>query len=219
MNDEFSASLRRHLLETADVRPADGQVERVLAGVAGTRQRHWVTARLRWNQGRIGPIPTAAIRYGLLAAALALATLAGATLTGGGGRPSSVFEGTWVTIDPDDGSGMTLVVGPGRSPAVYFEDGYASGAACVNDAVKRFTARGTGEISGGRLVATFPDGGGCGLKTVSIGGEYYHDPLRDTLTDQDGLEWTRALEETHPPRAPEPSALIGSMWRSLKPPG
>ena len=32
---------------------------------------------------------------------------------------------------------MSLVVGPGMAPAVYFEDGYASGDACVNDTVKR----------------------------------------------------------------------------------
>ena len=193
MNDRFAAQLRQHLLETADERPADGQLARVIDGVAATTQRHSLTARLTWEPGRIGPFPSKALRLGLLAVALALAAAGGASLAGGPRPPSSVFEGTWITIDPADGSGMTLVVGPGRTPAVYFEDGYASGLACVDDVVKRFTARGTGRISGNRLVATFPDGGGCGLRTVEVPGTYKYDQQRDTLSDQDGVVWTRAL--------------------------
>ena len=203
MNDRFAAELRHHLLESADERPADGQLAAVVDAVAGTSQRTPLAARLTWNPGRIGPVPSAAIRYGLVAAALALAMVAGALLGGGGSRqPSTVFEGTWITIDPADGSGMTLVVGPGQTPDVYFEDGYASGAACVNDQVKRFTARGTGELSGNHLLATYPDGGGCGLETVGSGGRYDYDEGSDTLTDQDGVVWTRALPEQPPETAP-----------------
>ncbi len=203
MNDRFAAQVRQHLLETAVERPSDGQLARVIDGVAATRQRHPATARLTWNPGWIGPIPSSAIRFGLIAAALALATVAGGIMAGGAQQPSSVFEGTWITIDPADGSGMTLVVGPGQTPAVYFEDGYASGLACVNDAVKRFTARGTGQISGNRLVATFPEGGGCGLKKTGVRGVYDYDQRGDTLSDQDGVVWTQALGEQPVSQAPE----------------
>ncbi len=204
MNDRFAAQLRHHLLETADERPNDGQLARVIDSVAATRQRHPATARLTWNPGWIGPIPSAVVRFGLIAVALALATVAGAMLAGGTTTPpSTVFEGTWTTIDPADRSGMTLVVGPGQTPAVYFEDGYASGLACVNDAVKRFTARGTGQISGNRLVATFPDGGGCGLRKTGIHGVYDYDQRGDTLSDQDGVVWTQALGGGPVSQAPE----------------
>ncbi len=212
MNDRFAAQLRQHLLESADERPADGQLASVIDGVASTSQRNPLAARLAWDLGRIGPIPTTAIRFVLIAAALAIAAVAGATLAGGSPQPSSVFEGTWITIDPVDGSGMTLVVGPGEQPDVYFEDGYATGAACVNDAVKRFTARGTGEISDNGLVleATFPDGGGCGLLTVEVHGIYDYAEGADTLSDQDGVVWTRALGERPEAQTPETPAPITS---------
>lgn len=202
MTDRFAAQLRQHLLETADERPADGQLASVIDGVAATRQRHPLSARLTWNPDRIGPFPSTALRYGLIAVALALATVGGAILAGGASGPSTVFEGTWITIDPDDGSGMTLVVGPGQAPEVYFEDGYASGGACVNDAVKRFTARGTGEISGDRLVVTYPDGGGCGLAKVEVSGRYHHVAGSDLLVDKDGLAWSRALDDRPTTDAP-----------------
>ena len=205
--DRFSAQLRQHLLESANERPADGQLAAVVEAVGHTSQRTPLVARLTSNPGRIGGFPTAAIRYGLIAAALALAMVAGAIFAGAGGRDATtLFEGTWITIDPADGSGMTLVVGPGAAPEVYFEDGYASGAACVRDEVKRFTARGTGEISGNRLVAEFPDGGGCGLTTVAIGGLYDYNAATDSLVDQDGLGWSRALDEQPDAQTPETQA-------------
>ena len=194
--DRFSAQLRQHLLESADERPAEGQLTAVVAAVNRTSQRTPLVARLTWNPGRIGAFPSVALRYGLIAAAMALATVGGALLGGGASGASTVFEGTWIAIDPVDRSGMTLVVAPGQTPAVYFEDGYASGDACVGDAVKRFTARGTAQISANRLVATFPDGGGCGSVTVEVPGTYVYDQRTDTLSDQDGLVWTRALGRT-----------------------
>lgn len=202
MNDRFASQLRWHLHETADDRPAEDQLARVLDGVATTTQRHPAAARLTWDPGRLGHIASVTIRYGLIAAALLLAALAGAGLGGGAPRPTSVFEGTWITIDPGDGSGMTLVVGPGLTPDVYFEDGYATGRACTDDAVKRFTARGTAAITDHQLVATFPDGGGCGLRTVEVRGEFEYDPRGDMLIDQDRAIWSRALGE--PPESQTP---------------
>jgi hypothetical protein len=192
MNDRFSAQVRQHLLDTADERPADGQLEMVVWSVAHTQQRHPLLARLTWNPGRIGLFPAAAVRFGLVAATLALAMVAGAVLAGGAG-PTTVFDGTWTATDPGDGSVMILVVGPGNTPAVYFEDGYATGPACRNDVVKRFTARGTGEIEGNLLDVAFPDGGGCGLITVEMEGHFDYRAVSDTVVDQDGLVWARAL--------------------------
>ena len=194
MNDKFSADLRRHMLETADERPADGQLATVIAAVDATGQRHPILARWTWNPGRVGLVPSAALRFGLVVLALALAMAAGALLAGGGGRtPSTVFEGSWIAIDPLDRSGMTLVIGPGTRPPIYFEDGWATGGACDDDVVKRFTARGTAAIAGNMLVADFPDGGGCGLMTVEVRGIYEYIERTDMLVDQDGLGWDRAL--------------------------
>ncbi len=194
MNDRFSAQLRQHLLESADERAADGQLATVIDRVADTPQRHPVVARLTWLPGRVGPFSSTALRYGLVALALIAATAAAATLGGGSIAPfrSTVFEGTWTTIDVPDGSTMTLVVGEGTTPAVRFVDELATGGACDLDPVKRFTADGTGEINGSRLVVDFPNGGGCGLMTEDVPGVYDYLARRDMLLDQDDLHWTRA---------------------------
>jgi len=218
MNDRFSADLRRHLIETANERPADGQLAAVVKRVATTAQRRSVVARLTWFPGRIGPFPTAAVRYGLLAAALVGAALA-AVMLAGGGPPvrSTVFEGSWTSIDPSDGSSQTLVVGPGATPTMQFVDAFASGPGCRADPVKVFTADGAGVISGSRLDASFPDGGGCGLLLVPIAGAYDYRADTDTLEDQDGLSWSRAEGGEAPPtRAPvtSPSTVFEATWTS-----
>ena len=209
MNDRFSAGLRQHLLDTANERPAEGQLAAVVERVAGTAQRPSLVARLARFPGRIGPFPSTAVRWALIAAALLAATTAVAILGGGGGPlRSTVFEGTWTTIDPVDDSRMTLVVAAGMTPAVHFEDAFATGAACVDDPVKVFTADGTGQVSGSLLAVTYPDGGGCGLLTVEIGpGFLEYDEATDTLTDSDGLRWFRVQNgggsPTQPPAAEE----------------
>lgn len=214
MNDRFSAQLRQHLLESADERPADGQLATVIDRVADTPQRHPVVARLTWLPGRVGPFPSTALRYGLVALALIAATAAAAILGGGSNAPfrSTVFEGTWTAIDVPDGSTLTIVVGEGRRPVVHFEDDLATGGACDLDEVKLFKADGTGEINGSRLVVEFPEGGGCGLMTVDIALAYDYLAGSDTLRDQDDLPWTRADRvadgpATQPPlpeRTPKP---------------
>lgn len=195
MNDRFSAQLRQHLLETASDRPAAGQLAAIVDHVAVTPQRHPLVARLAWMPGRIGTVPSATLRYGLIALALIGALLGVALLGGGSPTPApsnpAVFEGTWYATDFGDGSGLTLVVGAGTAPSVLFIDDRATGAACVNDEVKVFTAEGTGQVSGSRLVATFPDGGGCGLVSVGVALAYDHDPVSNRLVDQDGELWSR----------------------------
>jgi hypothetical protein len=198
MNDRFSAQLRQHLLDAANERPADGQLASVMAGIAATPQRRPLAAKLPGFQGRIGPFP-AVVRYGLIAALLALAAVAGAILAGAGAKGlSTPFEGTWTAIDVPDGSTMNLIVGAGGHPSVRFEDLHATGDACVNDEVKVFTADGVGEITGSRLEATFPNGGGCGLETTSVAGTYDYDPATGTLTDQNGIVWSRVRGGDNP---------------------
>jgi hypothetical protein len=224
MNDRFSAQLRQHLLQTADERAADGQLAAVVERVAVTGQRLPLVARWTGFPGRIGPFPSAALRYGLVALALVGAAMAVAILSGGTARPAStVFEGTWTSIDRADHSTQTLVVGVGTSPAVHFEDDFATGAACVADAVKRFTADGTGAISGNRLDTSYPGGGGCGLRKVAIPvGHLNYQAASDTLLDQDGLTWTRVGGGNEPPTsrpATEPPATEPPATRTPSPVG
>jgi hypothetical protein len=112
----------------------------------------------------------------------------------------------WTSIDSGDGSTQTLAVGAGTSPAVQYVDEFATGAACVADPIKRFTADGTGTISGNRLETQFPDGGGCGLVLVEVPLGYLdYDAATDTLHDQGGLTWTRVPVEQRPtPRPTSP---------------
>ncbi len=213
MNDRFSAELRQHLLDTANERPADGQLLTIVADVATTPQRRPWLARLPELRGRIGPFP-AAVRLALIALALVLAAVAGAILAGGAPHPSTPFEGTWTTTDVPDGSTMNLYVGAGTRPAVRFEDLFATGPVCAADQTKVFTADGVGEITGKRLEVAFPNGGGCGLETSSIAGTYVYDPNTDRLTDQDGLIWTRipGAKVQVPTLAPESSRSPGKAF-------
>ena len=215
MNDRFSVELRQHLLETANERPAEGQLAAIVGDVAATPQRRPLIARLPELRGRIGPVP-ATVRLGLIALALVLAAIAGALLAGGGGsRPSTPFEGTWTTTDVPDGSTMNLYVGSGATPAVRFEDLFATGEACVADKSKVFTADGVGEITGNNLVVTYPNGGGCGSWQVEIGGAYLYDRDTGTLRDQDGLVWTRVPRGDSPatvPPEPSPALVFEGRW-------
>ena len=202
MNDRFSAELRQHLLSTADERPADGRLAAIVEGVAVTRQRHPLVSRLPWSPTRLDAFPSRAMRYGLLAAALIVAVV-GVAVFAVGQTHRTPFEGTWTSIDPADGSTQTLVVGAGASPSVRFEDQFATGAACVNDAVKVFTADGTGVIADDHLATSFPDGGGCGSMTVRVILEFVYDDGTDSLRDQDGVDWVRARGDR--PALPSPT--------------
>ena len=200
MNDKFSAQLRQHLLNTADERPNEGQLAALVDGVAVTRQRHPLVARLTWTPGRIGPFPSTGLRYGLATLALVAVTV-GAAVMGGGGGPSgrTVFEGTWTSTDPADVSTLSLIVGSGSAPDIRFEDDNATGPGCRNDAVKHFTADGTGSISDSRLETRFPDGGGCGFMLVPVpAGQFDHDAATDTLRDGEGATWVRVPDGARP---------------------
>ena len=210
MNDRFSAQLRQHLLATANERPADGQLPALDKRLKVTSQRPSIVARLGWFPRRMGPFPSAAVRYGLIAVAMIIAIVGAALAAGFGPARSTVFEGAWTSTDVPDGSTQTLVVGPGTDPAVHFVDDFATGAACVADEVKVFTMDGTGTIVDDRLVVVWPDGGGCGLMKVEVGpGSYTYDQATDTIADGQELTWTRVQGLVVPPsRSPvtEPTA-------------
>jgi hypothetical protein len=87
MNDRFDAQLRQHFVGTADERPAEGQLADLAQALAGTTQRHPISARLTWFSGRVGPIPSAGLRYGLVVLALVAAGVA-VVILGGASKPS-----------------------------------------------------------------------------------------------------------------------------------
>ncbi|HYN70338.1 MAG TPA: hypothetical protein VEX41_09025, partial [Candidatus Eisenbacteria bacterium] len=220
MNDRFSAQLRQHLLLTANDRPADGQLAAVVQAVSGTAQRNRLAVRLTWHPGRIGPFPALALRYAFVVVALGGTGLVAALLLAGGPSRSTVFEGTWTSIDPGDGSTQYLVVAAGNSPTVKFVDQFATGVACRSDTVKVFTADGRGTvISGDRLEVQWPGGGGCGLETVDIAIGYldYHQAT-DTLVDSQKLTWSRVVGTVAPPTpAPVTSTVSPSPPTSPRP--
>jgi hypothetical protein len=134
MNDRFSTELRQHLLATADERPAEGRLAAIVESVAATAQRPAALAWLTWFPTRMGPFPSAAVRYGLIALALIVATVAAVALAGGQPRRSvdfGIFEpvagrivsGVW-SVDPEafDPSGTSpptsLPMGPEEVLAV-----------------------------------------------------------------------------------------------------
>ena len=110
----------------------------------------------------------------------------------------AVFEGRWTATDPGDASTMTLIVGEGTAPVVQFQDDLATGGVCEADEIKVFRADGFGEITGNRLVVSYPDGGGCGLNLVPIAGRYDYQEAADTLRDADGVIWARVQPGVDP---------------------
>jgi hypothetical protein len=189
-NDRTAAAIRRHLLETADERPASGQLEASLRLTSTTRQRaRWIIA-VRELAYPSAALPRTALRFGLLAALLVIAAAGIATLGGGsgGGTP---FEGTWTSIDPGDGSAQTLVVGPGANPMVHFEDAFSIMCDQTGDATTLFVAEGPGEISTYRLTAHFPESGCVTWRVSPFDATFDFNPEADTLLDDTGITWRR----------------------------
>ena len=189
-NDRTAVAIRRHFLETADERPADGQLETILDVTSTTRQRpRWAVVALGLADP-MAAVSGAALRFGLLAALLALA-LAGIVVFGGGSRGGTPFQGTWRSIDIPDGSTQTLVVGGGLNPAVYFEDAFASGCRDGGDASTFFQAEGPGEISSYRLTAHFAESGCITWRVPAFDATFDYDVATDTLLDHTGITWRR----------------------------
>lgn len=100
------------------------------------------------------------------------------------------FAGTWVSIDTD-GSTQALAIGRGSTPAVTYQDFYAS--SCANDGAPstHFVATGRGTIDGDSMWVDFRNGG-CGLRKIGpFGMEISYSGGSDTLTDDFGVTWYR----------------------------
>lgn len=123
---------------------------------------------------------------------LAQLAVAPAVLAAG---PATGFSGTWATIDcatwweegPDghlidcdvwgDGSSMTLVIAPGDTPQVTFQDAYASSCVNAGSSSTRWVGAGKGYYGDIYLFAPLPKTG-CGTYQMrsSVQLELYHDP-------------------------------------------
>jgi hypothetical protein len=103
---------------------------------------------------------------------------------------SSVFAGTWLSIDTD-GSTQVLAVGEGATPAVIYEDFYASSCAEGGSASTHFVATGRGAVDNTTLWVEFRNGG-CGRHAIGpFGLGFSYDSGSDTLTDDFGITWYR----------------------------
>ena len=100
------------------------------------------------------------------------------------------FAGTWVSIDTD-GSTQGLVIGQGSTPAVTYQDDYASSCANAGAPSTHFVATGRGSGDGDSLWVEFRDGG-CGRHKIGpFGLGFSYDGSSDTLTDDFGITWYR----------------------------
>lgn len=188
--DRTAATIRRHLLETADERPADGQLDASLRLTSAIPQRsRWVVA-LRDLRRPTATAPRIAIRLALLAALLIVAA-AGIAALGGGSKGGTPFEGTWTSTDPGDGSRQTLVVGPGMTPTVHFEDAFSIMCAQAGDASTLFEAAGPGVIEGSRLTANFGDSGCVTWRVPDLTIALDYNASADTVIDDTGIIWHR----------------------------
>ena len=140
--DVLARQLRNHYLATADERPADGQLAAVLERTRGIRPRSGLASRLG-NGAALGAGVAglrASVRVAALAAALILVLAAVAIGPGGAIRPATTpFEGRWTSTD-HDGSRQLLAISGGMTPAVSYEDLYASGCADNGDRSTHFFA-------------------------------------------------------------------------------
>ena len=126
----------------------------------------------------------------VLMAALAVSLVVASLLAPAASAAGSVFAGTWVSID-GDGSTQLLAVGRATTPAVTYEDFYASSCAAGGSPSTHFVATGRGDISGDSLWVDFRNGG-CGNHALGpFGLGFRYDGGNDTLTDDFGITWYR----------------------------
>ena len=190
MDDQFASQLRRHVVENADERPADGQLETALRRTAAEPQlRPWV-ARLRTGP-ELGVRLGWQVRYGLVAVALLLA-LAAAAVWYAGSQPGTgtVFQGRWTSTDTADDSTQTLIVAPGTLPSIHFEDDFSVNCERRGEPSTLYLADGSGEIRGGRLTFRMSSSG-CGIDMGPAEWFYDYDPATDTLVDYQDIVWVR----------------------------
>lgn len=102
----------------------------------------------------------------------------------------SPFKGVWTSTD-DDGSSQLLTISAGLTPAVVYQDFYASGCDRFGGPAVHWVAAGAGEVDGDTMLVSFHKSG-CG--TFHMGGYddvWTYDAGSDTLEDSFGIVWSR----------------------------
>lgn len=136
---------------------------------------------------RLGLIMTAAMVVSLIAAPAVAAA------------PSTGFTGSWVGIDPVDGSTQHLYIQGGTNVQILYVDEFGTVCARIGASTTVFTAVLTGTVSGDVLQARFK-AARCGSSIVLNGSDFFswtfvYDPSTDTLYGaiNDGpTTWSRA---------------------------
>ena len=115
-------------------------------------------------------------------------------------RPANAFTGTWVGIDPGDGSTVTaVIVGDTTTQVAYSDDNATS--ACAHASTSAFSGQLIGKVSGDVMIATMTRAK-CGTDPLpwlhGLDMEWYlldggnEDPADDVLVNSFGEEFTRA---------------------------
>jgi hypothetical protein len=130
------------------------------------------------------------ILAGALTTWFLLAGLVGLALAPAVSAADTGFAGTWVSTDTD-GSTQALAIGRGSTPAVTYQDFYATSCADDGAPSAHFVATGRGTISGDWLGVEFRNGR-CGRHAIGpFGLGFSYDSGNDTLTDDFGITWYR----------------------------
>lgn len=206
MTDPFAVELRKHLVETADEVVRLDQLERIERLVGTVHQQAPWYVRLRWLISPWAPYANAGVRTALVAAVAVLILTAmigivvvGVGSSGQGPPPSSPFEGSWRSTDPGDGSALKLVVGPGETPDVHFEDAIGAYCRVSGDVSVLFVADGTGLVDGDRMVVSFPSGGCVNWQVEAFVTTFDRDPVTDMLINNANEVWVRDLAPSSAP--------------------
>ena len=129
-----------------------------------------------------------AILVRLLAISMVGATLLAMAPAAAAAGPG--VAGTWVSTD-SDGSTQALAIGRGATPAVTYQDFFASSCDRDGSPSTHFVASGRGTVVGDVLQVEFRNGR-CGRHAIgpfALG--FVYDPGSDTLTDDFGITWSR----------------------------
>lgn len=115
-------------------------------------------------------------------------------------RPSSPFTGTWIGIDPGDGSNVVaIVLGDKTTQTAYTDDNATS--ACAEASTPAFSGQLVGKVSGDVMITTITHAK-CGTTPLpwihGVDIEWFlldggnDDPSDDVLLNSFGEEFTRA---------------------------
>lgn len=115
-------------------------------------------------------------------------------------RPPNAFTGTWVGVDPGDGSNVTAVIVGDKTTQIAYSDDNAT-SACADASTAAFDGQLIGKVSGDVMITTMtrakcgtdplPWLHGLHIEWFLIDGEN-DDPADDVLVNSFGEEFTRA---------------------------